>query len=272
MGQSNANRIYAGSNKNGNTVNRSDDGGANFTLIRSQSSSSWPPVTDLAINPGNSLKIFLTYGGYTVNTKVYYSSDGGATFTNVTGSLPNIPINCVVYGDNVNSTVDPVYIGTDIGVFYKDNNLGDWIPYSNGLPVVEVSDLEVNAGSNILWAGTYGRGIWTSTLHNNCVTSYTLNTGNQLIGSPYFFQASNNIISTALVYGSGANVFYKAGVEIELKEGFQAFPFDSAHTFRAYLGPCTGGVPTSPPIPYIKEDGKSGHLTESKKAVEKKID
>jgi hypothetical protein len=157
---------------------------------------------------------------------------------------------------------DPVYIGTDIGVFYRDNNLGDWIPYSNGLPVVEVTDLEVNISSNILWAGTYGRGIWKSTLHSGCTTNYTLNNGNQVIGSPYFFQASNSIVSTAWVYGSGANVFYKAGVEVELKDGFHAFPFDNQHTFEAAIGPCTGGVPTSLSVPYLISDGKNGYLIE----------
>ncbi len=262
VGQSNANRIYTGSIANGNSVQRSDDGGATFTFIRSQNPGSWPPVTDLAINPGNSLEIWLTHGGFEADKKVYYSSDGGATFANVTGSLPNVPVNCVVYGDNATNMADPVYIGTDIGVFYRDNNLGDWIPYSNGLPVVEVTDLEVNISSNILWAGTYGRGIWKSTLHSGCTTNYTLNNGNQVIGSPYFFQASNSIVSTAWVYGSGANVFYKAGVEVELKDGFHAFPFDNQHTFEAAIGPCTGGVPTSLSVPYLISDGKNGYLIE----------
>ena len=57
------------------------------------------------------------------------------------------------------------YIGTDIGVFYRDNILGDWIPFSNGLPVVEVTDLEIQVSSGKLRAGTYGRGMWETALY-----------------------------------------------------------------------------------------------------------
>lgn len=126
-GVSNADRIYIADNNQYftnsssayNIVRRSDDGGANWTTIRSQGRNTWPPVTDLAVNPGNSLEIWLTYGGFSAGSKVFYSSDGGDNWTNVTGTLPNVPINCVIYGDDANNTNDPVYIGTDIGVFIK---------------------------------------------------------------------------------------------------------------------------------------------------------
>lgn len=251
VGISNTNRIYAGKNTTGssssNTINRSDDGGTTFTQVLNESESSTrPPITDLTINPGNSLEIWYTYGGYVSNRKVFYSSDGGATWTNVTGSLPNVPINCVVYGDNASNAADPVYIGTDIGVFYRDNNLGDWIPFSNGLPVAEVTDLEVNDADNILWAGTYGRGIWQSSLYSSCVASLNLTTANQNFNTSYYHQVSNNIISTAHTYSAGAEVYYKAGVELELKDGFWASALDTTSTFRAFVGPCGGGVPSRP--------------------------
>jgi len=250
VGKSNANRIYAGKNTAGssttNVINRSDDGGATFTQVLNQAENSvTPPITDLAINPGNSLEIWYTYGGYTSTKKVYYSSDGGASFTNITGSLPNVPVNCVVFGDDANNAADPVYIGTDIGVFYRDNNLGDWIPFSNGLPVVEVTELEVNAAANILWAGTYGRGIWQSTLYSSCVASLNLTTANQNFNTSYYHQVSNNITSTAQTYSAGAEVYYKAGVEIVLQDGFIASAIDSTTDFKAYIGACGGGVPSN---------------------------
>lgn len=265
VGISNTNRIYAGKNTVGgsttNTINRSDDGGATFTQVLNESESSTrPPITDLAINPGNSLEIWYTYGGYVDARKVFYSSDGGATFTNITGSLPNVPINCVVYGDNASNAADPVYIGTDIGVFYRDNNLGDWIPFSNGLPVVEVTDLEVNAADNILWAGTYGRGIWQSALYSNCVTSLNLTTANQNFNTSYYHQASNSITSTAHTFSSGAEVYYKAGVELLLKDGFWASAVDSTSTFKAFTGPCNGGVPSRSGGTQVQIMPKTGRL------------
>ena len=62
------------------------------------------------------------------------SADTGKTWTNISGSLPNVPVNCIVYDDNNGSPNDALYIGTDIGVFYRDNTLGDWVPFSTRLP------------------------------------------------------------------------------------------------------------------------------------------
>ena len=58
-----------------------------------------------------------------------------------------------------------LYIGTDIGVFYTDASMTDWIPYQNGLPNVLVNDLEISYRDNTLWAGTYGRGLWATDLN-----------------------------------------------------------------------------------------------------------
>lgn len=265
VGKSNNRRLYCGNNQSSNgvdlfnSVRRSDDGGSNWTTIRSQLRSSTPPITDLAINPGNSLEIWLTYGGYTSATKVFYSSDGGATFANITGSLPNVPINTVVYGNEVNDGNDPVYIGTDIGVFYRDNSLGDWIPYNNGLPVVEVTDIEFSAADNKIRIGTYGRGIWESTLYNSCQTDLNLTTANQAINMPYYHQASNTITSTAMVYGTGSKVFYKAGTQIDLKVGFEGASYDYETVFEATIGPCGGGVPNASD-PVLMQNNKSGYL------------
>ncbi|MEO7265450.1 MAG: 3-coathanger stack domain-containing protein [Ferruginibacter sp.] len=265
VGISNTNRIYAGRNtthrSSTNVINRSDDGGTTFTQVLNEAgNSSTPAITDLAINPGNSLEIWYTYGGYSSTKKVYYSSDGGATFTNITGSLPNVPINCVIYGDDINNAVDPVYIGTDIGIFYRDNNLGDWIPFSNGLPVVEVTELEVNASANILWAGTYGRGIWQSSLYSSCAATLNLTTANQNFNTSYYHQVSNNITSTAQTYSSGAQVFYKAGVEIVLQDGFIASAVDTTNGFKAFISACGGGVPVYSPEGTAVSRGKSGFL------------
>jgi len=53
-----------------------------------------------------------------------------------------------------------LYGGTDIGVFYRDEQLSEWIDYSGNLPNVIVNDLEIDYGTSMLKAATYGRGIW----------------------------------------------------------------------------------------------------------------
>jgi len=56
-------------------------------------------------------------------------------------------------------------VGTDVGVFYKDNSLSGWQPYSDGMPNTLVMELEINYATNKLRAATFGRGIWESPLY-----------------------------------------------------------------------------------------------------------
>lgn len=238
----NANRIYAGDNNwsGGNRIVTTTNMGSSWSEILYDESNAIP-ITDLAFNADNGNELWVTYGGYSTK-KVKYSNNGGTTWTDISGSLPHIPINCIVFDDNNGSPAGAVYIGTDIGVFYRDHTLGDWVPFSNGLPVVEVTDLEIHELDGTLRAATYGRGIWETSLYSVCPFSRLLSTANTSYFMPYYFQVSNNISSEAWHFGSGANVFYKAGVEIVLTPGFhvQGAP---DNVFKATIGPCGGGVP-----------------------------
>jgi hypothetical protein len=153
-----------------------------------------------------------------------------------------VPINCIVFDDNNGNPAGAVYIGTDIGVFYRDNNLSDWIPFSNGLPVVEITDLEIHNSQGLLRAGTYGRGMWETSVYSNCPSIINLTAANTAIFKPYYFQASASVNSSAVHSGTGANVFYKAGTEVVLTPGFGASSYGE-NVFEAALGSCGGGVP-----------------------------
>lgn len=85
----------------------------------------------------------------------------GATWINISASIPNIPVNCIVFMNNSN---DGVYIGTDLGVFYKDATLNVWEPFFSGLPNVIVTQLEIYYPTSKIRASTYGRGVWQSDL------------------------------------------------------------------------------------------------------------
>jgi photosystem II stability/assembly factor-like uncharacterized protein len=119
-------------------------------------------ITSLAVNGSDSLDLWITYGGFLPGQHVYRTRDGGATWTNMSLDLPNIPVNSVVhqegYGDDV------VYIGTDAGVYYFTEASGKWTLYSNLLPNVVVSELEIHYPTKKLYAATFGRGIWMTNL------------------------------------------------------------------------------------------------------------
>jgi photosystem II stability/assembly factor-like uncharacterized protein len=119
-------------------------------------------ISNIAVDPLNSKRLYITISGYLEGKKVFVSADGGDNWYNYSGSLPNVPVNCIVYQQGSN---EGLYIGTDIGVFYTDASMTDWIPYQNGLPNVIVNDLEISYRDNTLWAGTYGRGLWATDLN-----------------------------------------------------------------------------------------------------------
>ena len=121
-------------------------------------------ITDIAISDVNPEHIWISLARFNENEKVYESTDGGITWENISGNLPNVPVNTIVHESGPN---DGVYIGTDVGIFYINDNLTEWIDYSNGLPNVVVLEIEIQYGSNKLRAGTYGRGLWESELYDN---------------------------------------------------------------------------------------------------------
>ncbi len=151
-------RIYTG---HYDEVYRTTNGGQFWTNITpSPHTGSFTSITS---DPLNENRIWLANSSWTAGTtRVYYSSNGGLSWTDYSGTLPDVPVNTIIYQ---RGTQDGLYIGTDIGVYYRDNSLGDWVYYNNGLPVVVVSELEIHYGSGNLRAATYGRGVWESPLY-----------------------------------------------------------------------------------------------------------
>jgi len=118
-------------------------------------------ITDMCISSANPAHFYVTAGGFTGSSKVYESLNGGDSWENITLNLPNVPATCISYQDGTN---DAVYVGTDLGVYYKNNDLEEWIDFSNGLPNVVLGEIEIQYGTSKLRAGTYGRGLWESPL------------------------------------------------------------------------------------------------------------
>ena len=88
---------------------------------------------------------------------VYFSSDGGQTWENRTGNLPETAVNALAI-DPGNS--QRIFAGTDHGVFESADAGLNWRTFSNGLPNAIVGDLIVHTTSRLLRAGTRSRGAW----------------------------------------------------------------------------------------------------------------
>ncbi len=145
----------------GNSLYRSDNYAGNFINLSIPSSRT---ITQIAVAHDDPMHVYITRSGYSNGQKVYESFDGGSNWRNISLNLPNIPANCIV---PEKSKANGLYVGTDLGVFYKDDNTDSWIPFNVDLPNVIVRDLEINYVDRKLKAGTYGRGVWQSPLYTD---------------------------------------------------------------------------------------------------------
>ncbi len=148
------NCLIAGS---GQKLYRTTNGGANWSDITGTLPVAGNYLTDAAISDTNSQMIWATFSGYNAGQKVYKTVDGGTTWANISGTLPNLPADCVTYE---NKSDNPIYVGTDAGVYYIKDGMPDFVPFKHGLPNVIVDQLEIHYGSKKIRAATYGRGLW----------------------------------------------------------------------------------------------------------------
>ncbi len=158
---SNTNYIYAA---RFSSLFKTNNGGITWGNITSNLPVGTAEITGIAIDNTNPNNVYITLSGYSAGNKVFYSNNGGATWTNYSTGLPNIHTNCIVYQKN---SPGIVYVGTDLGVYYREMSMGSWIPFMAGLPNVIVDDLEIYYPTKKLRAATYGRGTWETDLYSN---------------------------------------------------------------------------------------------------------
>jgi hypothetical protein len=140
----------------GNTVRRSTDAGGSWAVV-SAFGFTVGSSTKIIAHPSDPLTAFATFSSYSSVAKVARTTDGGGSWQNLSGDLPNMPVNGIAI--NPQSTND-WYIATDLGVWHSDNGGVNWTPFESGLPNVVVDDVEIQNAKQKLVAGTHGRGAW----------------------------------------------------------------------------------------------------------------
>ncbi len=116
-------------------VYKSVDGGLTFSQIATPpySSGSWRNLS-LTLNPNNKDEVWLASNSSNNGNKVFRSLDGGSTWSNMYSSviMDQSPIDMIFqpYGSG-----GIVYMLSNNGFFYFNIDEGQWISYSEGLPV-----------------------------------------------------------------------------------------------------------------------------------------
>ncbi len=144
--------IYTGSD-DGN-VQVTPDGGTTWTNISAGLPDRY--VTSIATVPSDDSTAYVTFSGFTeldYAAHVFKTIDGGATWTDISGNLPGIPVNDIVTYPAANL----LFVATDLNVWYSDDDGTNWDIVGNNLPLTIIRDLKVHTPTNTLYAGCFGR-------------------------------------------------------------------------------------------------------------------
>jgi photosystem II stability/assembly factor-like uncharacterized protein len=167
------------------------DGGSNWTKISDTLPNYW--VTKVLASRDDVNTIYVTFSGYRFGVDeghVYKSSDNGANWTNISTSLPDIPVNDIEQ-DNYGN----LFVGTDIGVLASNDDGASWEVLGVNLPSVVVNDLYIHEASEMMFAGTYGRSSYKIDLSGNILS---LN--------------DNSIISEVIIYPNPASEYVQVTI------------------------------------------------------------
>lgn len=160
-------RIYTGAT-NGD-VYMTSDGGSTWTQI-DVGVASLPnrQITSIDVHPTDPDDVLVTVSGSGVG-RLWRCTNPGAgaaarTWADVSGSglgaLPNVQANSVAR--DLDHPTTTWFVGSDVGVFVTSDSGLNWsnMTQSLGLPNIQVNDLHPVAGTRMLNAATYGRGLW----------------------------------------------------------------------------------------------------------------
>jgi len=85
---------------------------------------------------------------------VWKTVNGGAAWTDISGNLPDIPVNDIVISNGA------LVVATDLGTVVSSTGGSTWKRLGGNLPFTTVMDLHLGV-DNRLYAATHGRGIWS---------------------------------------------------------------------------------------------------------------
>lgn len=176
--------IYTGTDDG--KVSLTTDGGDNWNTISSTLPKRW--VTSIVTDPEDAATAYIAYSGYRFGENIghiYKTNNLGIDWIDISGNLPDVPINDIVKPSSDNS----IYVATDIGVFYTTDDGVQWNLLQNGMPQVVITDLVHHEADNLLVAATYGRGMYRIDLDDlissTGETDYTNHGGLKVYPNPF---------------------------------------------------------------------------------------
>jgi uncharacterized repeat protein (TIGR01451 family) len=118
------------------------------------------PVASISVDRSNYRIAYVAYNGFNPATPgtpghLFKTTDGGVHWANVSGNLPDAPLNSVIVDPSFPNTL---YAGTDVGPFVSYDGGAHWSALGTGFPIVAIWQLDLDPSHRVLAAGTHGRG------------------------------------------------------------------------------------------------------------------
>jgi hypothetical protein len=122
-------------------------------------------IAGITVDKNNTNHAIVVFNGYSRRWipgggvgHVFETFDGGNTWTNISGNLPDAP------GDAVALVGNRLVLATDVGTFTALDGGGastSWSRLGTGLPNASVNDVTVGPDGGTVYAATHGRGVWS---------------------------------------------------------------------------------------------------------------
>ncbi len=187
----NENYVLAGS-ADGN-VHISVNAGSSWDLISSDLPDRW--ITRVAFDPIEEETIYVTVSGFRWDEPlphVFKSTDLGENWIDISGDLPEIPVNDIVINPINNENI---IVGTDAGVYLTHDGGDSWENMSGNMPQTPVVALRINPVNNMIYAATYGNSVFKVNLND----LYVGNTEQRAINQSFTAHIVNSRTSRFIV-------------------------------------------------------------------------
>ena len=231
----NNNIIYAGTDDGNVWVNPDGNGIQNWEKISEDLPVRW--VTCVAADPFDENKAYVTFSGirfYDYIPHVFRTIDRGKTWSDISGNLPDFPVN--------NIQIDPdnygtYYIATDGGAYVTYNEGENWSLLGTGFPNAPVLDLNLHRPTRTLLAATFGRSMWEIELQSASGIEKIIDVFNPLLVYPnpsssvvnISFEIKSKQKGKLLIYDMTGKIL-KVIHEGEFYAGSQKFTWDGTHS------------------------------------------
>ncbi|HET9299862.1 MAG TPA: hypothetical protein VFO11_07940, partial [Candidatus Polarisedimenticolaceae bacterium] len=140
----------------------SETRGASWTEVSPPGLTAW--IVDVEPDPVDARRAYVALNGNRTGDRaphIQETSDRGATWVDRAGDLPQVPVNTLVADRDWRGRL---FAGTDLGAYVSDDGGASWSAMRGGMPRVVVMDLVRHQGTQTLFAGTYGRSLYTYAL------------------------------------------------------------------------------------------------------------